>query len=46
MEISGYGTVTGTTRGAKRNLTQMYLNTKRVHRYQDACYKQKMAKQW
>ena len=40
MEISGYGgQLTGTTLGAKRNLTQMYLNTKRVHAYQDACNK-------
>ena len=38
MEISGYGgALTGTTMGAKRNLTQMYMNHKRVHRYQDAC---------
>lgn len=41
VEVSGYGTITGTTIGAKRNLTQMFLNRKRVHRYEDAVNKQK-----
>ena len=44
MEISGYGTLTGNTLGAKRNLTTMYLNHKRVHRYQDAVNRQKNQK--
>ena len=36
MEVSGDGTLTGTTLGAKRNLTAIYMNTKRVHRYTEA----------
>ena len=45
VEVSGHGTMTGNTRGAKRNLTQIFMNTKRVGRYQDACNKQKLLKQ-